>query len=94
MKGLDYNVALCIFFPFYVAAEIPSNIMMKRTRPSLWIPFIMVVWGVITTLMGIVKSYPGLLVARAALGIAEVGHSSISLGLLLPARVGTAYAVQ
>jgi hypothetical protein len=26
--------------------------MMKRTRPALWIPFIMVCWGVCTTLMG------------------------------------------
>jgi hypothetical protein len=65
--------------------------MMKRTRPALWIPFIMVCWGVCTTLMGehalqllrswnrltrhagLVKNYPGLMAARAALGIAEGG---------------------
>lgn len=47
--------------------------MMKLTRPSIWIPSIMVAWGICTTLMGIVKSYPGLLVVRAALGIAEGG---------------------
>lgn len=46
MKGLDYNTALAVFFPFYVAAEIPSNIMMKRTSPSKWLCIIMVVWGV------------------------------------------------
>ncbi|PSK34779.1 hypothetical protein B9Z65_1362 [Elsinoe australis] len=72
-RGLDYNNALAIFFPFYVAAEIPSNIMMKRTRPSLWIPFIMVLWGICTTLMGVVKNYEGLMAARAALGLAEGG---------------------
>jgi hypothetical protein len=42
MSGLDYNVALAVFFPFYVAAEIPSNMAMKRFRPSIWIPSIMV----------------------------------------------------
>ena len=65
--------------------------MMKRTRPALWIPFIMVCWGICTTLMGeyltlvlrsrnpltrqtgLVKNYPGLMAARAALGIAEGG---------------------
>lgn len=47
--------------------------MMKRTRPSLWIPIIMVAWGVTCTLMGIVKNYHGLLAARAALGLAEGG---------------------
>ncbi|KAG9518853.1 high-affinity nicotinic acid transporter, partial [Aureobasidium melanogenum] len=73
MEGLDYNIALAIFFPFYVLAEIPSNMMMKRTRPALWIPFIMVLWGITTTLLGIVKNYHGLLAARAALGLAEGG---------------------
>ncbi|KAJ2914183.1 hypothetical protein MD484_g6232, partial [Candolleomyces efflorescens] len=73
MKGLDYNVALAVFFPFYVAAEIPSNIMMKRTSPSLWLSIIMLAWGVCMTLMGVVTTFPGLLVARMALGLAEGG---------------------
>ena len=73
MSGLDYNIALAIFFPFYVAAEIPSNMMMKKTRPSFWIPTIMVAWAICCTLMGIVKNFGGLLAARAALGIAEGG---------------------
>lgn len=46
MTGLDYNVALAVFFPWYVAAEIPSNMMMKRTSPSMWLCVIMVAWGV------------------------------------------------
>ncbi|KAJ9653834.1 hypothetical protein H2201_009094 [Coniosporium apollinis] len=71
MKGLDYNIALAVFFPFYVAAEIPSNLMMKKTRPSIWIPSIMVAWGVVCTLMGLVDNFAGLLAARAALGVAE-----------------------
>ncbi|KAI5783173.1 major facilitator superfamily domain-containing protein [Peziza echinospora] len=73
MKKLDYNVALAVFFPWYVAAEVPSNMMMKRTRPSLWLTIIMVAWGVVMTLMGVVTSYTGLLIARMALGIAEGG---------------------
>lgn len=67
------QVAVSIFFPFYVAAEIPSNMAMKRFRPSIWIPSIMVVWGICTTLMGAVHNYPGLLACRAALGLAEGG---------------------
>lgn len=72
-RKLQYNDALGIFFPFYVAAEIPSNMAMKRFRPSIWIPSIMVAWGVCCTLMGIVTNYGGLLAARSALGIAEGG---------------------
>lgn len=65
--------ALAVFFPFYVAAEIPSNIMMKKWRPSMWIPTIMVAWGLTCTLMGIVHNYEGLMAARVFLGIAEGG---------------------
>lgn len=67
------QVALAIFFPFYVIVEPVSNLMLKKTRPSIWIPSIMVAWGITTTLMGLVHNYPGLLAARAALGIAEGG---------------------
>jgi hypothetical protein len=47
--------------------------MMKATRPSIWIPTIMVVWGVMCVVMGLVKTYGGLMAARSALGIAEGG---------------------
>jgi MFS family permease len=73
MKGLDYNIALAVFFPFYVAAEIPSNMMLKKLRPSVWFTIIMIAWAICTTLMGIVKNFHGLLVARMFLGIAEGG---------------------
>jgi hypothetical protein len=89
MKGLKYNVskvsqtifiisdrlqnALAIFFPFYVAAEVPSNLMMKATRPSIWIPSIMIFWAIMCIVMGVVKNYSGLMVARSFLGFAEGG---------------------
>lgn len=73
MEGLDYNVALAVFFPFYVAAEIPSNMMLKKLRPSVWFTAIMIAWAACTTLMGVVENYSGLLAARMFLGIAEGG---------------------
>lgn len=44
MSGLQYNHALAVFFPFYVAVEVPSNMAMKRLRPSVWLPIIMLAW--------------------------------------------------
>jgi sugar phosphate permease len=69
----DYGTAVAVFFPFYVIAEVPSNIAMKRFRPSIWIPSIMVVWGIMTICLGLVNSYGGLLAVRCALGLAEGG---------------------
>lgn len=73
MKGLDYNVSLSIFFPFYAFAEIPSNIMLKRISAHFWFFTIMLTWGIVMTCQGLVKNYQGLLACRIFLGIAEGG---------------------
>lgn len=40
-------------------------------KPSNWLGLVTTVWAIVMTLMGVVKSYGGLLAARLALGIAE-----------------------
>lgn len=51
----------------------PSNLLLKKFRPSIWLPAIMVAWGTVMTLMGIVQNYHGLLICRIFLGVAEAG---------------------
>ncbi|TKA82237.1 hypothetical protein B0A49_00422 [Cryomyces minteri] len=73
MTGPQYNWTLTVFFFTYAAFEVPSNLLLKRLRPSIWLPTIMVAWGTVMTLMGIVTNYHGLLVARLFLGVTEAG---------------------
>ncbi|KAH7024886.1 high-affinity nicotinic acid transporter [Microdochium trichocladiopsis] len=73
LQGIQYNDCLAILFPFYIAAEIPSNIMMKRTRPSIWLTFIMVLWSASMIAQGFVKNYQGLMTTRVFLGVFEGG---------------------
>lgn len=73
MRDYEYNWCLTAFFFTYAAFEVPSNLLLKRLRPSRWLPAIMVAWGTVMTLMGIVQSYRGLLAARLFLGVAEAG---------------------
>lgn len=44
---------------------------MKAWRPSLWLPIIMIAWGIVITLTGIVENFAGLFAARVFLGITE-----------------------
>ena len=62
-----------MFFFTYAAFEVPSNLLLKRLRPSRWLPAIMVSWGTVMTLMGLVQNFSGLLSARLFLGVAEAG---------------------
>ncbi|CAF2216307.1 unnamed protein product [Rotaria magnacalcarata] len=73
LSSNQYNTCLSVFFILYVVLEIPSNLILKRLRPSRWIPMIMVAWGIVMTLMGLVNSYAGLLICRLFLGAAESG---------------------
>ncbi|KAG9244473.1 high-affinity nicotinic acid transporter [Calycina marina] len=73
LHGLEYNNCLAILFPFYIAAEIPSNMMIKRFRPSIWLTFIMVFWSLAMILQGFVKNYSGLMATRVFLGVFEGG---------------------
>lgn len=69
----QYNWCLTLFFFTYAAFEVPSNLLLKKLRPSRWLPTIMVAWGLVMTLMGLVRNYHGLLIARVFLGVAEAG---------------------
>ncbi|KAI1259316.1 MFS general substrate transporter [Xylariaceae sp. FL1019] len=73
LSDTQYGLCLTVFFLTYAAFEVPSNIMLKRLRPSRWLPLIMVVWGAVVTLMGIVQNFQGLLATRLFLGVAEAG---------------------
>lgn len=73
LTGPQYNWALTAFFFPYCFFEVPSNMLLKKLRPSIWLPSIMVAWGVVMTLMGLVQNYHGLLAARIFLGVTEAG---------------------
>ncbi|KAI0382634.1 high-affinity nicotinic acid transporter [Hypomontagnella monticulosa] len=73
LVGLQYNDCLAVLFPFYIAAEIPSNMMMKRIQPSTWLSFIMFAWSACIIGQGFVRNYNGLMATRALLGAFEGG---------------------
>ena len=54
-------------------AYLASNWVLKKMRPSRWLPFLVAIWGVVTTLTGIVDSFSGLIAIRFFLGLCEGG---------------------
>ncbi|KAI0518504.1 putative allantoate permease [Xylaria bambusicola] len=67
------NIALTIFFIPYIIFEIPSNILLKKFNPHIWLPSCIIVFGIVTIAQGFVQSYSGLLATRFLLGLAESG---------------------
>ncbi|KAF8063507.1 MFS general substrate transporter [Lyophyllum atratum] len=73
LTGNQYNIALTMYFIPYCIFELPANLVLKKFRPSRWLPGITIVWGIIMTMMGLVKTYSQLVGVRACLGVAEAG---------------------
>jgi len=44
MSSDQYSIALVVFFITYVFFEVPSNMILAKTRPSIFLPTIMFLW--------------------------------------------------
>ncbi|SAM03765.1 hypothetical protein [Absidia glauca] len=73
LKGNEYYTALTIFFAGYVIFHIPSNLVVKRLKPSIWISFTMVMWGICSLCQAFTHNAAGLIACRFFLGVFECG---------------------
>ncbi|KAI9671550.1 MAG: hypothetical protein M1817_003602 [Caeruleum heppii] len=73
LTGVQYNTALTIFFVPYILFEIPSNVILKKLKPHIWLSACMFLFGLVTVLQGFVQNYSGLLATRFFLGFFETG---------------------
>lgn len=71
--GDKYNTALVIFFVPYCIFEVPSNMLLKKFKPHVWLSLNMFLFGFTTMMQGLVKNYSGLLATRFFLGLFETG---------------------
>lgn len=62
-----------IFFIGYFIFEIPSNLIMTRVGPRIWIARILVTWGIISSAMMFVAGPRSFYALRFLLGVAEAG---------------------
>lgn len=60
--------------------QVPSNLILAKTRPSRYLPIIMTLWGTATCCMAVVKTYEQLVALRFIVGILESGFAP---GILL-----------
>ena len=80
MEDLDlsseqYSLAIVIFFIPYVLFEVPSNLLLSKTRPSIYLSALMILWGAVTCCMAATKGPGSLMGVRFILGILEAGFA-------------------
>ncbi|CAO3591740.1 unnamed protein product [Absidia cylindrospora] len=73
ITGKQYNWMGVLFMIGYLSMQIPSNILLSKYRPSLYLPLLESIWCVLTISMACVKSVKAVYVIRFCLGLAESG---------------------
>ncbi|KAM3507051.1 hypothetical protein MY10362_001978 [Beauveria mimosiformis] len=69
----QYRNGLAIYYACYIASEIPSNLIIKKVSPKIWLPFLAFSWSITTIGIGFMRDYKDFMILRAVLGIFEGG---------------------
>jgi len=71
LYGNEYNIMIACWTVGYVIGEIPSNMLLTKVRPGLWIPLCETVWSVLTILLAKCQNAQQIYVLRFFIGLAE-----------------------
>ncbi|KAM0418713.1 hypothetical protein ACHAPT_012311 [Fusarium lateritium] len=78
----QYSLLVSLFFVAYVLFEVPSNMLLMKIKPSIYLPTICVIWGSVIIGMSQSKNPSSFLAGRFFLGAIEAGLFPGALFLL------------
>ncbi|KAK3938129.1 putative tartrate transporter protein [Diplogelasinospora grovesii] len=83
LDNTQYATCLSILYVGYILMQVPSNIFINNIpRPSLYISIVMLIWGLISTLTGVVNNFGSMVTIRFFLGFVEAAFLPGALFLL------------
>jgi ACS family tartrate transporter-like MFS transporter len=68
-----YGLGGGIFFLGQLLFDLPSNLLLQKVGPRLWIARIMITWGIVATCMMFIRGAHSFYAMRLLLGISEAG---------------------
>ncbi|XEU97332.1 hypothetical protein FSHL1_002618 [Fusarium sambucinum] len=71
LEGSQFGSAVSILSAGYVLDQVPSNMIIGKIRPSLYLPGMAILWSGVSAAVAGVKTYEGLLAVRFFLGLVE-----------------------
>jgi sugar phosphate permease len=74
ISSQQFGLVAGIFFFGYFLFEIPSNLLLHKIGARIWIARILITWGILAMLSGLVHSVHQLYAVRFLLGLAEAGY--------------------
>ncbi|EME40501.1 hypothetical protein DOTSEDRAFT_74162 [Dothistroma septosporum NZE10] len=82
LTGSEFQTCVSILYVGYILGQVPSNMILTRVRPSLYIPSCMAAWAVVSTLTCLAQDFKGMLICRFFLGVTEAPFYPAAMYLL------------
>ena len=75
LSSTQYLTCLSILFVGYLLMQIPSNLFLNKIgKPALYLPTVMIIWGIISAATAAAESFGGLVAIRFFLGFVEAAY--------------------
>lgn len=71
LVGDQFNICISVMYAGYLALQVPSNLVLTRVKPSVYLPTCMALWGMVSACTAAVHNFTGLVMCRFFLGILE-----------------------
>lgn len=71
LVGTQYNTIISVFFVGYILTQVPTNMILNKMRPSVFLPVVMCCWAVVSASTGAVHNFTGAVILRFLLGFVE-----------------------
>ena len=75
LSSTQYLTCLSILFVGYLLMQVPSNLFLNKIgKPALYLPTVMIIWGIISAATAAAESFGGLVAIRFFLGFVEAAY--------------------
>ncbi|KAK0457109.1 MFS general substrate transporter [Desarmillaria tabescens] len=69
LHGNQFNIITTSWTIGYVISQIPSNLLITRIRPSIWVPALEIIWSILTIVLASAKNFSQVCVLRFFIGL-------------------------
>ncbi|KAF2107391.1 retrograde regulation protein 2 [Lophiotrema nucula] len=100
IDDVQYQTAVMVLWAGYISMMVPSNMLLSVFKPRLYLPTVVIIWGIVSGSTGFVQNYSGLVALRFLVGVTEAPYFPGCIFLLscwytraeLPGRIAIFYS--
>jgi hypothetical protein len=71
IDDVQYQTAVMVLWAGYISMMVPSNMLLSIFKPRLYLPTVVIIWGIVSGATGFVQNHAGLVALRFLVGVTE-----------------------